>query len=98
MRRRARPAPVSQKEKIKAFLDERLDQGADGAYEASQLLRGQVQRSIKQGNFKESLEIAKEGSMALLQVGWLERESLLYLLLFKALLHFINDSIEDLFF
>lgn len=70
MRRRARPtAPVSQKEKIKTFLDERLDQGSDGAYEASQLLRGQVQRLNKQLNFKESLEIAKEGSIALLQVS-----------------------------
>jgi len=42
MKRRARPAPQSQREKIKSFLDERLDQGSDGAYEALQLLRGQV--------------------------------------------------------
>lgn len=70
MRRRARPSrPITQKEKIKTFLDERLDQGSDGAYEASQLLRGQVQRNNKQGNFNESLEIGKEGAIALLQVS-----------------------------
>jgi hypothetical protein len=47
MRRRARPAPISQREKVKAFLDERMDQGDEGAYEALQLLRGQVKNINK---------------------------------------------------
>lgn len=42
MKRRARPPPASNKDKVQALVDERLDQGEAGAYEALQLLRGQV--------------------------------------------------------
>jgi len=72
MKRRARPAPASQKEKVKAFLDERLDQGSDGAYEALQLLRGQVQRGLKQGGAEaaRAVEGAAEGALALIGRGF----------------------------
>eukprot|EP00613_Pedinella_sp_CCMP2098_P031382 CAMPEP_0171730770 /NCGR_PEP_ID=MMETSP0991-20121206/28497_1 /TAXON_ID=483369 /ORGANISM="non described non described, Strain CCMP2098" /LENGTH=416 /DNA_ID=CAMNT_0012325583 /DNA_START=16 /DNA_END=1266 /DNA_ORIENTATION=+ len=70
MKRRPRPAPASQKEKVKTFLDERMQQGDEGAYEALQLLRGQVQRGVKQGDHASALETAQEGTLQLLQRGF----------------------------
>ena len=66
MRRRARPAQKS----IKTLVDERIDQGSDGAYEALQLLRGQVQRAIKGNQGPKALETAREGALALLRRGF----------------------------
>lgn len=43
MKRRGRPPPMSSSDKIQSLVDERLDQGDSGAYEALQLLRGQVE-------------------------------------------------------
>jgi hypothetical protein len=48
MKRRPRPAPASQRDKVKTFLDERMAQGKEGAYEALQLLRGQVHNKRKE--------------------------------------------------
>ena len=62
MRRRARP-PVSSQDKVNSFLGERLDQGPEGAYEALQLLRGQVQRSLKQQAFQDALDTSRQGAL-----------------------------------
>ena len=71
MRRRGRPSGgASTTGKIKKLVDERIDQGSDGAYEALQLLRGQVQRAIKGNQGVKALETAREGALALLRRGF----------------------------
>ena len=68
MRRRAGP-PVSSQDKVISFLGERLDQGPEGAYEALQLLLGQVQRSLKQQAIQYALDTSRQGALQLLKVG-----------------------------
>lgn len=70
MKRKARSRPKqSGKARVRALVDERLQQGANGAYEASQLLRSQAQRAINTGDADKALELATEGSIALLMEG-----------------------------
>lgn len=71
MRRRSRPA--SKKDSIRSLVDTRIDEGSDGAYEALQLLRGQVQRAIKANQGVKALETARDGTLALLRRGFVAK-------------------------